>query len=162
MKHGGVEVRTLIKALIVAAIIAALFGGIAYAYETLWSGKAVITIEEPPVGSEANVEIVDISCEKGTWDEATRIWTVSLKRGEDAYLMIDLKNTGNDVASVLSYIDGAKATKQIAPGVAVYFGHGADLTIPAGGQNYVAFGVGADATAESGTFPHVSLEIKVE
>jgi len=154
---------SFIRALIITVISALIIVGGIYAYQTLWSGKARITIEEPPSDSEANVEIMSISSGKGTWEEATKTWTVSLKRGENTYLTIELKNTGNDVARVRSYIDGAQATKQIAPGVALYFGHGLELTIPAGGgQNYVAFGVSADATAQSGTFPNVSLEIKVE
>lgn len=158
----AVFTKSFIRALIITVVSALIVVGGIYAYETLWSGKVNITIEEPPAGSEANLDIMSISSDGGIWDEATETWTVSLQRGEMANLSIDLKNTGNDVAIVHSYIDGAQVSKQVAQGVLVSFGHGRELTIPAGGQNYVAFNVETDATAQPGTFPNVFLEITME
>jgi len=52
--------KSFIGALIITVISALIIVGGVYAYETLWSGKAVITIEAPTSGGHLEVTGVEV------------------------------------------------------------------------------------------------------
>lgn len=151
-----------IRALIVVAIVTLIVGGIVYAYETLWSGKARITIEPPTGAGQGELEITSVEAlGNGTWDEALGIWTVSIARGESADLRVHFKNIGNDVVTYSPYIDNHELAVYVAPGV--FMQTTGDLALLAAGEDgYIRYSVRAEADAEPGTLPEIQLEIRTE
>ena len=145
----------LVKGLVITLIAALLFCGAVYAYQTFWSGKVNITIE-PPSG-EASVEISEVVVDKGTWDETTNTWTVSIARGEWVHLTIYLVNTGGDISEIHASIDGDETSNRyIAPGVRIQY-YGPGLTMAAGEEGYITFSIVAEAEAQPGTLPEIQL-----
>lgn len=166
----GLFTKSFIRALIITAVAALIIVGGVYAYETLWSGKAAITIE-PPTG-EAQLEITGISTSDsgsgiyggtyGTWDEASKTWTVSLPRGTSATLRMSLKNTGGDIVEIQKCVGDicfdAAHSVEVAPGVMITVsGYN---SIAAGETGPVQFDIHAAADAEPGILPEVQLEIR--
>ena len=152
----------IIRALIVVAIVTLIVAGIAYAYETLWSGKAHITIEAPTSEGQGELEITSVEAlSNGTWDEALGIWTVSIARGESADLRVRFRNIGNDAVSYFPYIDNHELNVYVAPGV--FMQTTGDLSLLAAGEDgYIKYSVRAEADAEPGTLPEIRLEIRTE
>jgi len=151
--------KSFIRALIITAVSASVIIGGIYAYETLWSGKAAITIE-PPTG-EAQWELEGVSADGGTWNAGTGTWTVSLQRAEwpGPGLIVSFRNNGNDAATFMPYINGQELSNWVATGV--YIQTTGDLSqLPAGASGSIRFSVGATADAEPGTLPQVQLEIR--
>jgi hypothetical protein len=158
--------RSFIRALIITVLSALIIVGGIYAFETLWSGKANITIEPPE--SEGQLEITGTRTEDsgsgsyGTWDESTKTWTVSLPRGTWASIRLDIKNTGDDLVEVQKCVDGTcydtAHSVQIATGVRVNVSGACDIA--AGETHPVIFEVRTESDAEPGTLPEVQLEIR--
>ena len=153
--------RSFVRALIITAVAAAVIVGGIYAYETLWSGQAVITIETPPEDAAGEWELVGVSVDRGTWDDATDTWTVTLARGEwiGARLTVTFRNTGTDVVTFMPYVDGQDLSAWVAPGVNIQTT--GDLSqLPAGATGDINFSIGTTAEAEPGTLPPIQLEIR--
>jgi len=162
--------RSFVRAIIITVIAALTIVGGVYAYETLWSGKAHITIE-PPAG-EAQLEITGVTTSDsgsgiyggtyGTWDEASKTWTVSLPRGTWATLRMSFKNTGGDLVEIQKCVGDtcfdAAHSVDIAPGVMIT-GSGYN-SIAAGETGPVQFDIHVAADAEPGTLPEIQLEIR--
>jgi len=153
--------RNFTKALIAVIIVTLLLGGIVYAYETIWSGKARITIEAP--ASAGQLEVTDIEARfNGTWDDSTDTWTVSIARGQGAQLKISLRNIGGDVATCYAYINGEQVSSPhtyIASGVYVSFIPIPPIVLAANESGSIIYCVEAEADAEPGTLPEIDLEI---
>ena len=152
----------IVRALIVVAIVTLIVVGIAYAYETLWSGKARITIEAPTSEGQGELEITSVEAlSNGTWDEALGLWTVSIARGESADLRVRFRNIGSDAVSYFPYIDNHELNVYVAPGV--FMQTTGDLSLLAAGEDgYIKYSVRAEADAEPGTLPEIRLEIRAE
>lgn len=152
--------RSFIRALMITVISALIIAGGIYAYQTLWSGKAHITIE-PPAG-EGQLEVTGVTAgSNGSWDDVTNTWTVSIAKGESARLTVHLRNTDGDAVSYLPYIDNHELTTYVAPGV--YMQTTGDLSLLAAGESgSIRYSVRAEADAEPGTLPEIQLEIRTD
>ena len=160
--------RSFVRALIITVVSALIIVGGIYAYETLWSGKANITIEPPE--TEGELEIVGTRTEDsgsgsyGTWDETTKTWTVSLPRGTYAAIRLDIENTGGDLVEIQKCVDGTcfdtADSVQIATGVRVTVSGACDIAV--GETRPVYFEVRTESDAEAGTLPEVQLEIRTD
>jgi hypothetical protein len=152
--------KSFVRALIITLVSASIIAGAVYAYETLWSGKAAITIE-PPTSSEAELQITSIEASPNSnWSETTDTWTVSIGQAEMAELIFTFKNNGGDACRIVTYIDGEKRDyKQIGAGV---FFHGIDYPLAAGGEVTRVFIIEATLDAEPGTLSDIALEIRQE
>ena len=153
--------KSFIRALIITLVAGVVIIGGIYAYETLWSAKVVITIEAPPEGAAGEWELLGVSVNRGTWDDATDTWTVSLARGEwiGARLTVTFKNTGDDVLTFKPYVDGQELSAWVAPGVNIQTT--GDLSqLPAGASGEIRFSIGTTANAEPGTLRPIQLEIR--
>jgi hypothetical protein len=153
----GVFTKSFIRALIITVVSASIIAGGVYAYETLWSGKAGITIEPPTeITNGGQVEIKDIWVDKGTYDNPTNTWTVSIARGSNAALYVEIENNAGDAVMVGGYAsntDPASGVKVRPDGYE---------PIPVGETNIIGFLVTVSTTAEPGTLPDVELEIRQE
>ena len=145
--------RSFIRALIITVVSALIIVGGIYAYQTLWSGKAHITIE-PPTSSSAQIEITDIWADKGVYEDSTNTWTVSIPRGSDAALFVAMENTGGDAGMAGGYTSNTNP----APGVEVI--PDSYEPIPAGGTNIIGFLIIVHTDAEPGTLPEIQLELR--
>ena len=157
----GLFTKSFIRALIIAVVSASIIAGGIYAYETLWSGNVVITIETPPEDATAEWELEGVSVDRGTWNDATDTWTVSLARGEwiGARLTVTFKNTGTDVVTFMPYVDGEDLSAWVAPGVNIQTT--GDLSqLPAAATGDITFSIGTTAEAEPGTLSPIQLEIR--
>jgi len=151
------------RVLIVVAIVTLIVVGIAYAYETFWSGKARITIEPPVDGATGEWELIDVTASDSTWDDATGTWAASVARGEwmGPTLTVQFKNTGGDVVTYKPYVNGHELQTYVAPGVLIQTT--GDLSqLAAGETGYIRFRVSVEANAEPGTLPDIELEIRTE
>jgi len=157
----GLFTKSFIRALIITAVSALIIVGGIYAYETLWSGRANITIEPPSTEGEGALEITGIEASlNSNWDEMTDSWAVSVGQAEMAELIFSFKNNGGDACRIVTYVDGEKRDyKEIAPGV---FFHGIDYPLAAGAEVTRAFIIEATLEAEPGTLPEIQLEIGQE
>lgn len=152
--------KRLIIALISVAIVTLLLAGIVYAYETLWSGEANITIEAPATTGSGNLMIKGASASAGgSWNANTKTWTVSIQRGASTHLKVNLENTGTDVITYLPYINGEELETYIADGVRIQT-TGDLSSLAAGETGYITFTIDALAEAEPGTISNVTLEIR--
>ena len=147
--------KSFVRALIITVISALVIGGAIYAYETLWSGKANIVIE-PPTAEGGLIEVSNVWADKGTYDDLTNAWSVSILRGSDAALYVEIQNNSGDAVMVGGYASNTDP----APGVKVW--PDGYEPIPAGGTNTIGFLVTASATAEPGTLPEIQLEIRTD
>jgi hypothetical protein len=152
--------RSFIRALIITVICALIIGGAIYAYETLWSGKAVITIEEP--GGAGSLEATDVSVSRGTWDGSSKTWTVSIPRGSIESLMVNITNTGGDAVTCHYYVSNANP----APGVTITSDSGSSsgwtttgYVFGAGNSEWLTFQVRTTADAQPGTLPEIELRV---
>jgi len=146
--------RSFIRALIITAVSGLIIVGGVYAYETLWSGKAHITVEAP--SGEAQLQITEVSVDEGTWDDATGVWTVSIPRGGDAALYVHLRNDGGDVIVVNGEAEGETHYYEV-DGVRIWPD---SVTLPGGQSDTLGFLVTVAADAEPGTLPEIKLEIR--
>ena len=153
--------RSFVRALIITVISALVIVGGIYAYQTLWSGKAHITIEPPSGEGGANIEVTSVHVHGGTWDDATKTWEVSLKRGEMADIIVRLINRGSDIGEVSVSVNG-RSSYNPAPGVEVHATNNSAGGIPEGAEGFVSFTIDVSANAEPGTLPEVQLELRVE
>lgn len=154
-----------IRAIIITLFAALLIAGGVYAYETLWSGKAHITVETPTGGGQ--VEITSIHADRGTWNESTGTWTVSIPRGGDAALHFTAENTGGDAVTVACHVLYENPAYQplVAGGIAV--GNGVTIVpdsriVPSGESRGLGFLILVSVDAEPGELPKIPLEIRVE
>ena len=155
--------RSFVRALIITVVSALIIVGGIYAYETLWSGKAHITIEPPVDGATGEWELIDVTASDSTWDDATGTWTASVARGEwmGPTLTVQFKNTGGDVVTYKPYVNGHELQTYVAPGVLIQTT--GDLSqLAAGETGYICFRVSVKADAESGTLPEVQLELRTD
>ena len=143
-----------IGALIITVISALIIVGGVYAYDVFWSGKAVITIESP--SGSGHLEIIQISTDKGTWNESAKTWTVSIPRGGSGSLNIELKNTGGDFVVVSCYVSNGNP----ASGVTVY-PRDQEQVLAAGAGTMIQFYVVASTDAQPGTLPEIELQIRM-
>jgi hypothetical protein len=153
--------KSFIRALIITIISALIIVGGIYAYETLWSRKANITIE-PPTGT-GEWELEGVTADGGTWNAATGTWTVSLQRAEwpGPGLIVGFRNAGDDAITFKPYINGQELSNWVATGV--YVQTTGDLSqLPAGESGSIRFSVGATADAEPGILPEIQLEIRTD
>lgn len=151
----GLFTKSFIRALIITVVSASIIVGGVYAYETLWSGKADIVIEPPTDTTDGGqIAITDIWADKGTYDSTTNAWTVSIARGSDAALYVEIENTTGDAVMVGGYASNTNP----ASGVRIW--PDGYEPIPAGGTNAIGFLITASTTAEPGTLPEVQLEIR--
>ncbi len=147
------------KAVIAAVVVALLLGVSVYAYETLWSGKARITVEPP--GEPGELEVTEIKVYTGTWNESAKTWTVSLVRGEYTFLDVYLKNTGSEIAVVHGRVNGSLSFSP-REGVTVETGYQPaynGIGIMGGQTGAVRFSVRAEVDAEAGDVPEVHLQV---
>ena len=153
--------RSFIRALIITVVSALIIVGGIYAYETLWSGKAVITIEPPSGEAGANIEILQIEpSPNSSYDNANNIWTASINRAEMAELIFTFRNSGDDACRIVTYIDGEERDyKQVATGV---FFHGIDYPLAAGAEVTRVFIIEATLDAEAGEVPEIQLELRID
>ena len=152
--------RSFVRALIITVVSALIIIGGIYAYETLWSGKAGITIE--PTEGEGQLEVTQVSVDKGTWDESSKTWTVSLVRGEYASLNVLLENTGSDIVVIHGEVNGSVTISYPRDGVTVCTGyqpHYDGIGILGGETGSVSFSISVDADAEAGGVPDVQLKV---
>lgn len=156
--------RKLVIALIVVAVAALLFGGGVLAYNVLWSGKARITIETPPIGiiNGEETEALQITEVRdpglGTFKDG--VWTASLIRGSSTSLYITVQNNGADYATVESFVNDKSGDVEIAPGIIVT-PSGVHTIAPTFSYS-VGFGIIVGEEAQPGTFPDVLLEIRIK
>jgi len=154
--------RSLVRALTITVISTLIIVGGTYAYETLWTGEAHITIEAPD--GEGELEVTSVTVDKGTWNDSTNTWTVSLLRGDEVYIRIYLQNNGGDAVVVHGEVNGSSDLR-IYPrdGVTIVnvYSSWTEQTIPAGQTKHIAFKIEVDADAEPGEVPDVQLEIRV-
>lgn len=152
--------KPFIRALVITVVSALIIAGGVYAYETLWSGKGNITVEEP--SGAGSLEVIDVSVTKGTWDESDKTWTVSIPRGAIASLMVHVTNTGGDAVTCHMYISDSNP----APGVTInsdlsssagWSTAGFDLA--AGDSEWLTFQVRTTADAQPGTLSEIELRI---
>jgi hypothetical protein len=152
--------RSFIRALIITVVSALIIAGGIYAYETLWSGKVHITIEAP--ASEGQLEVTGVTVDKGTWDDNSDTWTVSLLRGDEVYIRTYLKNNGGDAIAVCGEVNGS-SDQRIHPcdGVTVVnvYPYINKQTTPADATKHIAFKIEVDADAEPGEVPEIELKI---
>lgn len=153
--------RSFVRTLIIAVVSALIVVGGIYAYETLWSGKAAITIRPPSGEAQLEMTGVTVTDTYGTWDEDNGTWTVSLLRGIWAGLLISLRNTGGDLVEIQKCVNGScfdtARSVELAPGVTVTVS--GYSSIAAGETGSVVFEVHADVNAEPGALPDVQLEV---
>ena len=152
--------RSFVRALIITVVSALIIAGGIYAYETLWSGEAHITIEPPAGGGQ--LEVTGVTVDKGTWDDNSNTWTVSLLRGDEEYIHIWFKNNGGDAVVLYGEVNGS-SDMRIYPrdGVTIVNVY-PDInkqTIPAGATDHVSFKIEVDADAEPGEVPEIELKI---
>lgn len=153
--------RSFIRALIITVISALVIVGGIYAYQTLWSGKAHITIEPPAGEGQGQLEITEVTVYgNGNWDDTTDTWTVSIARGEEAQLWVHLKNIGDDaIARPFSYINGHDSGIFVAPDVYMHISGGPSV-LAAGATGNVKFLLEVGADAEPGILPEIQLAIR--
>lgn len=153
----GLLKNSIIRALIITVISALIIVGAIYAYETLWSGKAHITIEAPSAGGSGQLEVTDVTVSRGTWDDSTNTWTLSIPRGCQEDMFVAIKNTSGDFVTVNATV----SDRNPAHGVSIYAGiPGGTGVISADGYGTIHFYIIVDTDAESGTLPEVQLEIR--
>ena len=152
--------KSFIRALILTVISALIIVGGIYAYETLWSGKAVITIENP--GGAGALEVTDVSVSRGTWDESSKTWTVSIPRGSIESLRVNVTNSGGDAVTCHYYVSNANPV----PGVTITSDSGSSsgwtstgYVFGAGNSEWLTFQVRTSADAEPGTLPEIQLRL---
>lgn len=144
-----------LKILIIVAIASLAITGVVYAYDILWSGKADITIEPPnETNGSGQVEIKNVWVDLGTYDNSLNTWTVSIARGGNAALHVEIENNTGDAVMVGGY---ASNTNPIS-GVRVW--PDGYEPIPAGETNTIGFLITVSTTAEAGKLPEVQLEIR--
>ena len=147
------------RAVIAAVVVTLVLSGAVYAYDTLWSGRAHITVEPP--GDLGELEVTQIKVNKGTWHESSGTWTVSLVRGDSANLEVYLKNTGSEIAVVHGRINGSLSFSPRA-GVTVetaYQPNYNGVGILGGQTRAVGFTVRVAVDAEAGEVPEVQLQV---
>ena len=153
--------RSFVRALIITVVSAVIIVGGIYAYETFWSGEAHITLEPP--ASEGQLEVTGVSVDKGTWDDNSNTWTVSLLRGDEVYIRTYLKNNGGDAIAVYGEVNGS-SDQRIHPcdGVTVVnvYPYINKQTIPADATKHIAFKIEVDTDAEPGEVPEIQLKLK--
>jgi hypothetical protein len=96
-------------------------------------------------------------------DNFTNTWAVSLARGDDCLLTVNLKNRGGSAISCPSpYVNDEILTnsgKTVAPSVLVWQASRLD-TLADGASGRITFGVKAFIDAGPGTLPDTELDIK--
>ena len=151
-----------IKILIIVAIVSLVSVSVVYAYDVLWSGKVKITIEPPSAEGGADIQVTGIHVDKGSWDEATGRWMVSLKRGQMACMIVNLANTGSDIGQVSVSVNGQSSYSPVL-GVEIDAINNSAGGIPEGAEDWwVSFAIDVSADAEPGTLPDINLEIRQE
>ena len=144
----------LLKAFIGVAISVGVITGVVYAYTNLWSGKAEITIESTEALDSGKIEIRDIWVDRGTWEDSTNTWTVTIPRGGDAALFINLENTGGDTVMAGAFVNDTNPS----PGITI--APDGYESILAGDTNIIGILILADIDAESGKLPQVTMELR--
>ena len=147
--------RSFVRALIITAVSALIIAGGIYAYETLWSGKAGITIE--PTEGEGQLEVIDVSVTKGTWNDGTNTWTVCLNKLDEEFLTVTVENTGSAAVRV----DSSVSDRYPATGVLVKALNLWD-NVAAGATKDIMFGIYIGADASPGEVPEVQLELRTD
>lgn len=148
------------RALVVVAIVTLIVGGMVYARDILWPGKAQITIDVPE--GEGDMTVMGVEVTRGTWDESAKTWTVSIPRGSMASLMVHVKNEGGDAATCYYYVSDANP----APGVTINsdVGDSSGWTTTghvfgAGDSEWLTFQIRTTGDAEPGSLPEIQLKL---
>lgn len=126
--------------------------GVVQAQETLWSADVVITIETPT--GDPHLVITGVEVSRGTYDEDTDVWTVSVPRGGVAWLNVSVRNDGGDAIVVEGAVAGEHVYHPV-DGVVIWT---YDVTLAAGESGTMHFRVEAAVDAEPGTLPSIRLE----
>ncbi|KKK47100.1 hypothetical protein LCGC14_3158610 [marine sediment metagenome] len=170
MKGGSMRTLAFIA---IASLL--LTGSIAFAYTTLWSGTASITIEvlepppmngggtPPPPDPEPLLELTvdEPTVTKGVIEGG--VWTITLVQGESATISTHVRNPRDTEAWVELFTNGSGVNNiTVSPGVTIgqLIGHGVVHSLAPESSLVIQFIIDVDGTAETGTLPDVLLEIR--
>ena len=166
-------------AVIIVLMLTLVFCGAVYAYSNFWSGKAQITITSSTssgvsLNEGTNVKVTKVEAKQGNWNDATKTWTVSIHRGDSAYLVVWLTNNGppGNLCQVRCYCDSTyvmpgyrppqndeESNRWIAPGVRIqWIGDAFDLS--SGESGYVEFCINTDSDASPGSLPEIGIGLR--
>lgn len=146
--------RSLVKAMVIGVACVLVIAGVVQAQENLWSADVVITIETPT--GDPHLVITEVEVNRGTYDEDTGVWTLSIPRGGTARIFVHLRNDGGDAIRVDGAVEG-EATYWPVDGVVIST-H--SLILAAGESGILFFTVQTEADVEPGTLPSIRLELK--
>lgn len=151
--------NSLIRAIIIVITVSLLLAGAIYAYETIWSGKANITIIGPAAMPELEVTGVTVDSD-GNWNNVTKTWTASIGPGDSTHLTLYLKNKDNSSISYRPYIDGQEPSPIISYTPNIYIQTSGDLSLAAGQSGSITFRVSAYSNPQPGALPEIKLELR--
>jgi hypothetical protein len=101
------------------------------------------------------LEVTNVTVGRGTWDDKTNSWTVSLPRGAGADLHVSIKNNTGELVTIYGYCSNENPT----PGVMLRWVFDS-IHIPKGDISTMMLTLDVSADADSGTLPEVQLEIR--
>lgn len=159
----GVFTASFVRALVVTVVSSLIIVGGIYAYGTLWSGKALITVSAPTGVGHLEVTGVE-AIMNGTWDESTDTWTASIARAQEAQLRIYVTNTGGDAATFHVYMDGVEIDTYrtyLCSGVYLTYYPYTQIWVATGETSSITLCIVAEADAEPGTLSYVELELRL-
>jgi len=149
----------VIKVIIAVIIVTLVLGGLVYAYQTVWSGKAQISITGPAPIPE--LEITGWSTDAdGEWNSSTNIWIAHIGPGDSTHLILSLENTGNSPISYKPYADGQEINTIVNYAPYIFIQTTGDKSLDAYESGSITFRVTAYPSAPPGDVPEIDLELR--